>query len=136
MEKVHSSAEIVVSRVVEALGQQAALHVELLKAELARDSSALGRELAPLAIGLPLIVIAYVFGCVALTLAMVPWIGAAWGAAVVGLINLILGGGAVQLSLSSLKWRRRRADGASEVRDSDTSAASGGREWVEPAHVG
>ncbi|MDP2307944.1 MAG: phage holin family protein [Pseudomonadota bacterium] len=101
-----------VSRLTDELAQQAALHVELAKAELARDAKALlkdaealGKDAAPLAIAVPLLGLGYVFACVALALALVPWIGAAGGLAIVGALNLIAGGVAAHTSVTRLRSR-------------------------------
>lgn len=93
-------------RVADALVEQAELHVELAKAELARDSAALTRDLLPLAAGLPLLGIGYVFACVAAALALAPLIGAAGGFAVLALVNLLAGAVAVRTSLTHLRSRR------------------------------
>ena len=95
-----------VSRVADALGQQAELHIELAKAELSRDAKALVRDAAPLAVGTPLLALGYVFACVASALALAPWLGSAGGFALVSVLNLLVGGLAVRRSVSHLRVRR------------------------------
>lgn len=102
-----------VSRIAEELGQQAELHIELVKAEIARDAKtlgrdakALGKDLAPLALAVPLLGLGYLFTCVAVALALAPLITAAGGLAVVGMLNLLGGGVVGYRSLSRLRTRR------------------------------
>lgn len=109
MENSQPNIEGVVSRVVEAVTAQAGLHVELVKAEVTRDASAFGRAVTPLVLGLPLLLVGYLFLCVAATVALVPWIGLAGGAALVGVLNLLVGSIGVRLSLTRLAWGRAQA---------------------------
>lgn len=92
-------------RVAVSLGEQAELHLELVKAELARDVSALGRDLLPLATAIPLLVVGYALVCVAAALALAPWIGAAGGFALFGAVNLLVAGVAIRRGLSHLRAR-------------------------------
>lgn len=91
-----------VSRVADAFGEQAGLHVELAKAELARDARALSSAAAPLALGIPLLSLGYLFTNGAGALALGNWIGFAGGFGVVGLLNLVVGGIVVRRSATQV----------------------------------
>jgi hypothetical protein len=85
-------------RVADALGEQAELHVELAKAEIAREVTSfvrevktLGTNLVPLAAAIPLLALGYVFSCVAAALSLAPLFGAAGGLATIGAVNLVIG---------------------------------------------
>lgn len=101
-----ANVESLVARVTDALGQQAELHIDVVKAEFARDTGALAEDLAPMAVGLPLVGLGYVFLCVGAALALASWLGSAGSAALLGAVNLLAGGLAVRLSLSRRRARR------------------------------
>ncbi|MES2640747.1 MAG: phage holin family protein [Myxococcota bacterium] len=109
-------------RVADSLADQASLHVELVKAELARDASALAKNVAPLAAAVPLFAIGYVFACVAAALALAPLISTAGGLGVVALANLIAAGVAVKVSLTRL--RAKPVVEVTVARELDTSATT------------
>lgn len=115
MEQTQSNLEGVVTRVVEAVTAQAGLHVELVKAEVSRDASAFGRAVTPLVVGLTLLLVGYVFLCVAAAVALVPWIGLAGSATAVGAVNLLTGTIGVRLSLTRLAWARAQTNGLPHV---------------------
>jgi hypothetical protein len=94
-----------VARVAEAVEQLAELHVELVKAEIARDVKAVGRDVAPLALGMPLLGAGYLLGCVAAALALAPWLGSAGGFAFISGANVLVGAAGVYSSLSKKRFR-------------------------------
>jgi hypothetical protein len=94
-----------VADVAEAIAQQAGLVVELRVAELSRDAQTFGRDAAPIALGLPFVALGYVFACVAVALALAPWLSTAGGLGLVAFANLLAGGLAVRRSLAA--WSSR-----------------------------
>jgi hypothetical protein len=109
-------------RVADSLADQATLHIELLKAELARDAAALAKNVAPLVAAVPLLAIGYIFACVAAALALAPLISTAGGLGVVALANLIAAGVAVKVSLTRL--REKPVVEVTVARELDTSVAT------------
>ena len=116
------SLGLLLSRAASALGEEAELHLELARAELARDATRLGASAAPLTLGVPLIGLGYLFGCVALACLLSRWMGFAGGFAVVGLVNAIVGLIIVRRSVRSL--RSQPVLDASVVPELRTSARS------------
>ncbi len=113
--------------VAEALAEQAELHVELAKAQIAREVSVVGNEAKtlakdalPLVAAVPLIAVGYVFACVAAALALATLIGTPGGVAVVAALNLLLGIAAAWTSVSRL--RSHRMFGATNAPVHETSA--------------
>lgn len=101
-----------VADVAEAVAQQAGLVVELRVAELSRDAQAFGRGAAPIAMGLPFVALGYVFGCVAVALAVAPWLSTAGGLGLVALANLLGGGLAVRRSFAAWSARSSAPEGS------------------------
>ena len=95
----------IAAHLAETLGREAEMQVELAKAEFARDAILFGRSVTPLAIGIPLIGVGYGFACIALALALLPWVGPPGSWAVVGGLNLLLGGLAISVSASRFRAR-------------------------------
>lgn len=81
----------VAARVVAALGTELELHVEILKAETARDLSGLAKRIAPLFVGIPMLALGYVLVCVGIAIALAPWLEVWGGVAAVGLANILVG---------------------------------------------
>ncbi|MDP2313945.1 MAG: phage holin family protein [Pseudomonadota bacterium] len=95
-----------VSRVTEALGEQAELHLELAKAEVARDARALVKDILPFAVAVPLVSVGYLLACVAAGLALAPWLGYAGGFALLAALNLLGGGLTIRKGMLQLRSRR------------------------------
>lgn len=99
----------IVAGVVDAVGELAELHVELYKAELARDARALVRDAMPFVAGVPLIGVSYVFICVAIALGFSTAVGGWGGFLIVAVFNLLVGAVAVRIGVGRLGTRRGRA---------------------------
>ena len=97
------SLGFLLSRAASALGEEAELHLELAKAELARDANRLGASAAPLTLGVPLLGVGYVLGCVAAAAFLSRWTGVAGGFALIGLANVVAGLIIVRRSVRSLR---------------------------------
>lgn len=139
MDPVDDTFGHLVACVTEALGEQAELHVELAKAEIARDVRTFVRAAAPLAIGLPLVGVGYLLSTVALALALTPWLGGPGSFVFLGLANLLGGGLAVKLAVSRLLSRHLlNATVAQEVEKSArgivTALRPPGAREVSPVH--
>jgi hypothetical protein len=102
-EDVDPTVGELVSRVAFAVGEQAGLHVELqvqlVRAELEGKVNGLWvdavgwlRASAPVVLGGALVLLGYLSACLAVVLALVPWIGAAGGVAFVAIFNGVFGG--------------------------------------------
>ncbi len=78
------------STVAEALGDQVEVHVDLARAEFARDARALLANAAPLAVGLPLLLVGYLLANMGIATALGPWLGP-WGFVLVGVVNFGIG---------------------------------------------
>lgn len=96
-----SAIGIIVSEVALALSEQVEVHIELARAELARDALALGRDLAPHVFGGALLGGAFLLGCTAGALALAAWLGLAGGFAAMSALNLLVG-------WATILWNRRR----------------------------
>lgn len=83
----------------DAFGQQLDLHVELGKAELARETERIGREALLLGLGLGPLSLGFCLGSVGAALALAPWIGAGAGFGLVGGVEIVFGGLVVYLRL-------------------------------------
>lgn len=80
-----------VSRLADGLTKLVSQHLTLAKLELAEDAKTIGREAGMIAAFVPFILIGYALLCVALSLLLGRWLGAAGGFAVVGAVHLIAG---------------------------------------------
>ncbi len=80
------------SRLSAALAHQAELHLDLARAELARDLGRLGRNLVPVLLGAFMLAVGYTALWAAIVIALAPWLGAAWLAFLCGLLHVLLGG--------------------------------------------
>lgn len=89
----------VMDEVLQALSEQASRQFELLKAEQARDTTALARSLLPIVVRGLMCGLGYLFTVLAVALALGNWLGAAGGFAAVGGAHLIGGGLALRASL-------------------------------------
>lgn len=139
-----------VSHAADALGQQLELHVELVKAEVTREVATVKasavkevqayiRTFAPLALGLPLLAVGHVFLCVAVALALEPWVGAWGGAAIVAALNLLFAAVAIRLTVSRLRLLGSLGSGATpDLGKSNNSAITNIRSTppqLESSHV-
>lgn len=90
----------------EALTEQVALQIEVTKAEVARDARAALRGLAPLAVAIPFAGVGVVFLLVGCVLALVPWVGPAGSALLVGGAVVLSSavGARVALSRPETRW--------------------------------
>lgn len=100
----HAVARLV-AQVADALGQQAETHIDLAKAELARDAKALGRDALPLVVGLMLGGLGYAMAATAGAFALGTLIGNPAGFGLLALVHLVTGGVLLQRSLSHLRSR-------------------------------
>jgi hypothetical protein len=85
--------------VADSLGHQLDLHVELGKAELARETERIGRDALWLALGLGPAILGCCLLSVGLGLALAPWTGAGLAFGLVGGAELVFGGLIVKLRL-------------------------------------
>ncbi len=90
------------SRLSAALTRQAGLHLDLARAELARDLGRLGRNLAPVLVGACMLAVGYVALWAAVGIAVAPSMGAAWVAFLFGLLHVLLGGLGLMRALDRL----------------------------------
>jgi len=90
------------STVVDALGDQVEVHVDLARAEFARDARALLREAAPLAVGLPLLAVGYLLACFGLATGLAPWLGPWAGFVLVGVVNFGIGAWVARAAMTQL----------------------------------
>ncbi len=130
------SLGLLLSRAASALGEEAELHLELARAELARDATRLGESAAPLTLGVPLIGVGYLLGCVAAACLLARWTGFAGGFAVVSLANAIAGMIVVRRSVRRLRSQPMlEASMVPELRTSARSLVSALRVPVASAEV-
>lgn len=123
MEREESMSELA-AQVADAIGRQAELQIEVLRAEIARDTSSVGRGLRPMAFALPLLLIGYVFVSVAAALTVAPWLGLAGGTALVGFLNLVVGAVATRTGMKRLQSRHHPRGHSGTVMDAPSSAES------------
>lgn len=95
----------VAARAVDSFSDLVQVHIALAKAELARDASRLAHDILPLAAAVPLLLTSYLLLSLAFAAALSPWMSAAAGLGVAGLVNLMFGAMGVGFSL----WRLGRA---------------------------
>lgn len=80
------------AHLADALSQQAAMRLDLLKAEVTRDARALARELLPMIAGAAVLGFGYTLLTVGLALLLALWLGAGAGFVIMGAVNLLIGG--------------------------------------------
>lgn len=80
------------SRLSAALTRQAGLHLDLARAELARDLGRLGWNLVPVLVGACMLAVGYVALWGAVAIALAPSLGTAWVAFLLGFSHVLLGG--------------------------------------------
>ncbi len=103
------------SRLMDSAARLLADHLALARAEIREDLRSLGRDVVVVSAFVPLLVVGYALLCVALSLALSGWLGAAGGFAVVGAANLLAGGVAVAVAARRLRQTDVMDDSRAEV---------------------
>ncbi|MGO8968251.1 MAG: phage holin family protein [Myxococcaceae bacterium] len=116
-----------IARLVDGLGELFAQHVALARLELGDEMQAVSRVLATLALVTPLLAVGYALLCLALALALAPWLSLAGGVALVGAANL-LGGGLGLWAVRRTLQRPRLAETQEALRESTTELLAEVRE--------
>jgi hypothetical protein len=91
------------SRAVDSFGDLVALHIALTRAELARDAGRVAGDLIPLGAGALLVFVGYLLLCVAAGLGVGAYVGPVSGFALVGGLNLLVGGLALRRAVVALE---------------------------------
>jgi uncharacterized membrane protein YqjE len=94
------------SRLTESVARLIADHAALARAEMREDVRALGLEL---------LVVGYALLCVALALALSSLMGSGWSFALVGAVNLLVGGVAIAIAARRLRRTDVMDDSRTEV---------------------
>jgi len=116
-----------VARLVDGLGELLAQHVALARLELGDEVQAVSRVLGTVALVTPLLAVGYALLCLALALALSPWLSLPGGVALVGAANLL--GGGLGLWAVRRTLRRPRLAGTQEaLRESTTELLAEVRE--------
>jgi uncharacterized membrane protein YqjE len=103
------------------LGRLVADHIKLARVELVADSRELGRKMALLLTAASFLALGYALACVALALAVAPFIGAPWAFLGVAGVHLIGGGIALAVVRRSAATTRPLHE---SLRELDRSAAA------------
>lgn len=113
MKVEEDDVKVLVARVTNAVEDLAGFHIELAKAELYRDAIVFGRDITPLALGVPVVGVGYGLACMAGAVALTPWLGSAGGFAAMSALHLFVG--AIGVAVGRSKLRARRAAPTLEV---------------------
>ncbi len=103
----------VLGRMTEGFSRLVTQHLALARAELVEDLRGLGKDTALLVAGVPFVLLGYAFLCAALAALLERWVGWAGALALVGGLNLVLGGVGIGVAASRLK-QRSLMDGTTE----------------------
>lgn len=112
MPRNQESIGLLASQVGDAVGDEVALYVELVRAELARDAAHQARNLWPALLAIPLGTIGHLALSVAMGLSLSMWLAPPLAWCLVGLLNLGLGAAAMRVTLGRY---RTISVGASDV---------------------
>ena len=101
----HETIAALIHRAADALGEEAGLHIDLVKAEVGREVRTLGRDLVPVVAGALLLGVGYAFSGAAVAILLSPWLGVAGSVALFGFLNLLVGGIAMRRGVLALQSR-------------------------------
>lgn len=112
------------ARLGDGLGKVVSQHLALAQVELRDDARALALGVARLAFFLPLVIVGYGLLCTAVALAVSRWVGSAWGFALVGGVNALVGGIGAAISAKTLSRQSWLKSTRVEVGRTGTALAS------------
>jgi hypothetical protein len=90
-------------------------HLALARLELMDDARAMGTDVARIAAFVPFVLVGYAFLCAALSAFLARWIGWDGSLAVVGALNLVVGGVGIAQAAMRIKARRLMDDTTEEL---------------------
>ena len=93
------------ARLADGLGRLLADHFALARVELREDLRLIARDAAMIAAFVPFVLIGYALLCVALATLLSTWVGSAGAFAIVGGVNLLVGGVGAAVAAGRLKQR-------------------------------
>jgi hypothetical protein len=103
------------SRLSEGLSRLISQHLELARAELTHAARTYAKEAAGLAVFVPLVLVGYVLLCAAAAAALAGPLGLPWALALVGAVNLGVGGGGAAWVASRMKGQTVLDESRTEV---------------------
>jgi uncharacterized membrane protein YqjE len=113
--EVDGSISSLVTRLADALGRLLTEHLELAKLELKGDAKALARLGGKLAASIPFLLVGYSFLCAGLSLYLSRWMALAGAVALVGGVNLVVGGVLAYAAVRRLNRQRVMDDTLKEL---------------------
>jgi uncharacterized membrane protein YqjE len=112
-EQTERGLAAIVGRMTEGFSRLVTQHLALARAELVEDLRGLGKDTALMVAGVPFVLLGYAFLCAALAALLERWVGWAGALALVGSLNLVIGGVGIGVAASRLK-QRSLMDGTTE----------------------
>ncbi len=98
-------------------------HLTLARVELMEDARVMGSNVARIAAFVPFVLVGYMFLCAALSAFLARWIGWDGSLALVGTVNLVVGGVGIARAASRLSSHQVMNDSAAELNRSVTALA-------------
>jgi len=103
----------ILGRMTEGFSRLVTQHLALARVELVEDLRGLGKDTALIVAGVPFVLLGYAFLCAAVAALLAPAVGWAGALALVGGLNLLIGGVGIGVAASRLK-QRSLMDGTAE----------------------
>jgi hypothetical protein len=123
-EQTEHGFSALVGRMAEGVSRLMVQHLALARAEMAEDARAMGANVARIAIFIPFVLVGYTFVCGALAVLLARWLGWAGAFALVGALNLVIGGVGASLAAARLKSLQPMNDTAEEFNRSMAALSS------------
>ncbi len=105
----------ILGRMTEGFSRLVTQHLTLARVELVEDLRGLGKDTALIAAGIPFVLLGYTFLCGAVAALLAPAVGWAGALALVGGLNLLMGGVGIGVAASRLKQRSLMDGTAAEL---------------------
>lgn len=114
-EQTERGLTALLGRMTDGFSKLVTQHLALARLELMDDARAMGTDLARIAAFVPFVLVGYAFLCAALSAFLARWIGWDGSLAVVGALNLVVGGVGIARSAARLKSHRLMDDTTEEL---------------------
>jgi hypothetical protein len=114
-EQTERGLSALLGRMTDGFSKLVTQHLALARLELMDDARAMGTDVARIAAFVPFVLVGYAFLCAALSAFLARWIGWDGSLAVVGALNLVVGGVGIAQAAMRIKARRLMDDTTEEL---------------------
>jgi hypothetical protein len=114
-EQTERGLTALLGRMTDGFSKLVTQHLALARLELMDDARAMGTDVARIAAFVPFVLVGYAFLCAALSAFLARWMGWDGSLAVVGALNLVVGGVGIARAATRLKSHRLMDDTTEEL---------------------